>query len=864
MSHASSRFCQNLEYWARICPEGAHKVKELSSIPTPSIASQAQLKEKAARWFSTLHLKYTSVLYVYGLEEGFIYAAAKNWLEDSEHYLVLLEHDVEAIRRFLETESATELLKNKQVRLYLISLDFQEDEFWKQVTLLYISYEFQLVASPSYAERFSQELQCIQAKLSFWENINRCWMAEYLDHGVLFYQNYYQNLLRLPQSYLAKQLYNKFTDIPAIICGAGPSLQKQIPLLKTVTERALIFAGGTAMNALNAHGLTPHFGLGLDPYPDQYARLLTQTGFETPFFYRNRIYKDALELIHGPKLFVNGSLGYNTGEWIEKELGISGTVFQEGLNVVNFSIALAKELGCNPIILVGVDLAYTREQGYATGVSRSYTTKRPEEELVYLQDIYGKPVHTLWKWISEAAWISHFAKQHPEHLVINSTEGGIGMQGISNIPFSEVKKGFLEKEYPLSALVHGEIQCSTMPETVSIKSIRSLLDSLKASLQRCQTFCNMRLSTVQETYSALRQEIGYTALLKNFDEAYWKFLGLQRQNCEYEAKNKKCSQDIYQQQFSFLQKTAQIQEILLSTLTFPEEEVTQPMRAHAPLTMQGSMQDKLSLFSSEGTLLAEVEYKEGRQHGLSRLYYANGALYAEQHFKNGLLDGPQEYYYRNGTQQALLSYKNGLLEGKSLLFFQNEAKKREVTFALGKREGQDLLWNARGTLCMHAEYAQGNPIGVTRMWHSNGRLSVEAHYDPQGALISYLEFDEKGQPVDLEGREEEYFNAVTKRTKTFSDSLRGMSHKIHTLMQEMPEDSTMQENWKQVNQLLNELQTYEERLFSLTGLKENQEEAFWKTPSARREMNEQLEKMTVTLTKEIQQLETALNKLKQA
>ena len=39
-------------------------------------------------------------------------------------------------------------------------------------------------------------------------------------------------------------------------------------------------------------------------------------------------------------------------------------------------------------------------------------------------DIHGNPVYTLWKWITEAKWISDFAENHPELTILNATEGG--------------------------------------------------------------------------------------------------------------------------------------------------------------------------------------------------------------------------------------------------------------------------------------------------------------------------------------------------------------------------------------------------------------------------------------------------------
>ena len=63
---------------------------------------------------------------------------------------------------------------------------------------------------------------------------------------------------------------------------------------------------------------------------------------------------------------------------------------EEGHNVVNFSLSIAKALGCNPIILAGVDLALTDEKAYPPGilpyplidVEKDPSSKMPKEKIL--------------------------------------------------------------------------------------------------------------------------------------------------------------------------------------------------------------------------------------------------------------------------------------------------------------------------------------------------------------------------------------------------------------------------------------------------------------------------------------------------
>lgn len=86
---------------------------------------------------------------------------------------------------------------------------------------------------------------------------------------------------------------------------------------------------------------------------------------------------------------------------------------------MNFNLSIAKDLGCNPILVVGVDLAYSDNLSYAPGLVRhaiqdpkeAFLTKYSHEELLIKNDINGVPVNTLWKWVNESLWYAQFASK---------------------------------------------------------------------------------------------------------------------------------------------------------------------------------------------------------------------------------------------------------------------------------------------------------------------------------------------------------------------------------------------------------------------------------------------------------------------
>ncbi len=168
------------------------------------------------------------------------------------------------------------------------------------------------------------------------------------------------------------------------------SLEKAAPYLK---NNALLFAGGTALSSLGKYGLTPHFGGLIDPHPPT-GRFFQHKSFEIPLFFQSRVSPDLLKQMRGPLLWIPGS---------QNDL-LTEETFDGGWNVSTFLTAIAQKLGCNPIILVGVDLAQRGEKSYAGDF------ERPEGgELIWVQD----DLYTRRDWLFAADWLADLAAAHP-------------------------------------------------------------------------------------------------------------------------------------------------------------------------------------------------------------------------------------------------------------------------------------------------------------------------------------------------------------------------------------------------------------------------------------------------------------------
>ena len=512
-------FRQNLELYHRTLPNVAKQIlsvdpSEITFCQTregePNLKKEVNGKvqyfhsnysaqKEAQSWFSSLHLEGTQVLFVYGVGLGYYHEAAKEWLSrDVGHYLVFIEDDLAVLRRLFETERGKCLLEDPQVQLHYFD-DFDKDgaAMFEWLCWFFILLHFDVSALRLYEQINPQRLSELRLRL-FHDSVRNGTLAnEYMHFSRPFFHNFYINLAELPHSHHGNALFGKFKGVPAIICGAGPSLAKNLDVLKTLDDRALIFAGGSSLNVLSANGFLPHFGAGIDPNPAQRDRLASNLAFELPFFYRSRMCHSAFSLVRGPRLYLNGCGGYPVADWFDEKLALPGNVIDEGCNVVNMCVEVAHWMGCNPIIFVGMDLAYTDMKIYAPGVS-AHNTLRKEDITTntgindggFLRnDIYGKPIYTLWKWVGESQWISAYAAKRPENCFVNATEGGLGIPNIPNMTLQEVADKYLKETYDLHGRVHCEIQNARISH-ITREKVEKVVGEMKGSLETCLTLCN--------------------------------------------------------------------------------------------------------------------------------------------------------------------------------------------------------------------------------------------------------------------------------------------------------------------------------------------------------------------------------------
>ncbi len=318
-------------------------------------------------------------------------------------------------------------------------------------------------------------------------------------------------ILNLPDSVHATGVANfegKFTGCPAVVVAAGPSLDKNIELLRQVQDSALIITVNTSFQTLRERGITPHIVTTIDPSETTLKHFnRTDVVNDSILAFDSECYSKVQSKFAGQKMFV-GIKGLRIVQWLEQTLGQIGFL-EKGNTVAHTSFYLARMMGCDPIILVGLDLALPPEEGptHVAGASlRGRYRKDPNDrnhviisdphdpsklqrrKVFWVPGITAPEVPSLdilYVYLRQFEREFHQTKQ----TVIDATEGGASKQGTQIMTLADAIAQYCQSRQPIREKLEGCLKPSPSTEQIQmivqgLRTAQAQLDTARESAQR--------------------------------------------------------------------------------------------------------------------------------------------------------------------------------------------------------------------------------------------------------------------------------------------------------------------------------------------------------------------------------------------
>lgn len=221
-------------------------------------------------------------------------------------------------------------------------------------------------------------------------------------------------------------------DIPVIMVAAGPSLKKNMEVLRQIDQRAYIFCLDAALSTLLRAGIVPDLVGSTDGIKNM--NCFEEPGsFDIPYLVTSNTKHEIIKNLTNAKIF---GYDHRAVRIMYEKQGIELAQIPAQFGIAAGVFAALVELGTKKIVLVGQDLAYSEDK-------KSHTDGRDEgfveEKASQTEGYYGGLVYTRMDWEKFREWFEEMIKMLPsDQVVINATEGGAKIHGAVQMPLQEV------------------------------------------------------------------------------------------------------------------------------------------------------------------------------------------------------------------------------------------------------------------------------------------------------------------------------------------------------------------------------------------------------------------------------------------
>ncbi|HID0189896.1 TPA: 6-hydroxymethylpterin diphosphokinase MptE-like protein [Campylobacter jejuni] len=416
---------------------------------------------------------------IYGIGNALL---IKNLAKHYKH-LFVFESEIELFILALSTIDLSEELKFYKIVLFDCAAEDLEIQiamiFDQQSILEYLSL-YEMFINTSYYLRFYEKQIVFLNEVclkTIGVAIRNADISCFLP--LLTYEQFLKNipsmLKSIPFQRILSERKNKFDN--TIVVSAGPSLAKQLPLLKAYQEKAVIFCADGALSMLEKEGIVPDYILNID-FEDLPLR----------FFQNKENLKQsiiALECATHPNVVrsLNAEncmiVLRNKALYQRFNLNDFGYI-DTGTHVSHFSYTLALALGFKNIIMIGQDLAFDEEgnshsKGFVLGERIDHALSIPTLQVPAYAGKGEVLTHIAWNdYRIKLEYL--FACNDQKAKFYNATEGGARINFTEELSFKECCEKLLTKEKPKFEL----------PKSLTKNRSDKLLAKFKEKIQKDQ------------------------------------------------------------------------------------------------------------------------------------------------------------------------------------------------------------------------------------------------------------------------------------------------------------------------------------------------------------------------------------------
>lgn len=422
--------------------------------------------------------------------------------------IFVVEPDPGVFLQALRAKDLSSLLGDRRIAWCVGMTPDQVGDYWNAALDWTVLEKLAIVDHPPSMARFRDHFGRVVEKIRYLCNRSKGNLVTLMHAGFEFHSNYFANLAEsffLPG---VSRLFNKFPGVPAIIVAAGPSLDKNIHLLKQVKGKFPIIAVDTALRQLVANDIKPDVVCAADP---SYENSLDFVGVENEtdvvLALEPMTHPDIFASFKGPRMVMTFGGGLfpvmkDYRESVGKLIcwgSIATTVYDLAIN-----------LGANPLVFIGLDLSFADGRLHARGsysddllfekIHPFNSIEHETSDYIATRGSYkivkpdGTILFTDQNMKIYKDWFEDQFRQ-TDRKIINATEGGAVDRFVEIMSLEKVIENYAEKSVDVAAIINAAI---SQPVKANVQGLINRLSDIRRKIRKSETAVRRSVSVAKK------------------------------------------------------------------------------------------------------------------------------------------------------------------------------------------------------------------------------------------------------------------------------------------------------------------------------------------------------------------------------
>ncbi len=436
-------------------PEGSPTLLYRTNGEKQKLHSAFHPKKEAERLIDDVEVKDVQTWFVLGFGLGYHLEEILEQAGPMDR-IVVVEKEEAIFRKALASRDLRPLIESQKVSLFIGISPNNLYDLLRPHTRRILSNKIHIVQHPPSHQVHNDFYESVREEFMEFIEAGRSLMHTSIVLTRRTAENQFLNTADYLKNPGIKPFKNRYRGIPGFLVSAGPSLEKNVHLVEEASEKGFVFAVGTVLLRLLNAGVTPEF-TGIVDYHRMSGRYFE--GLENVDDIRliadPRAAWEAIEKYEGPKSFFKmGFMDQILGR-AHPDLGS----MMSGSTVAHLGFHFLEYLGCDPIVLLGQDLAYPQNISHVPGtaiydqwlgeINRFQTFEMKEMEFIQrlkpslrtVENPDGEKIYTdtnMFHYLKEMS----LSCRRSDRTCIDATEGGARIEGAKAMELQTVLDNF--------------------------------------------------------------------------------------------------------------------------------------------------------------------------------------------------------------------------------------------------------------------------------------------------------------------------------------------------------------------------------------------------------------------------------------